>query len=86
MILSVKSVFLLLYRAWLRARMDSYARNLYSIEAQRANDFRAEFLLHQKMARTRCQIRATHDVSNDAGRLTNRLSMKNSGPRGAFRK
>jgi len=47
-----------LYRAWLRARLDSYQRSLHAIAAQRENDFYAERLLHRAISSTRSKLQS----------------------------
>jgi hypothetical protein len=47
-----------LYKAWLRARLDGYARNLQVIAAQRENDFHAERMLHRAMSATRSKLQS----------------------------
>ena len=60
--LSMKPITSRLYkawvRAWLRARLDSYARHLQAIAAQRENDFYAERLLHRAMSATRSKLQS----------------------------
>ena len=45
-------------RLWLRARLDSYTRHLHAIEAQRANDFHAERMLHRAVSATRAKLQS----------------------------
>jgi len=47
-----------LYKAWLRARLDTYARHLQAIAAQRENDFHAERLLHRAVSATRSKLQS----------------------------
>lgn len=47
-----------LYKAWLRARLDSYSRNLQAIAAQRENDFHAERMLHRAVSATRAKLQS----------------------------
>jgi hypothetical protein len=54
--LSVKPLTARLHKAWLRARLDSYARHLQAIAAQRENDFQAERLLHRAVSTTRSKL------------------------------
>jgi hypothetical protein len=48
----------LVYRAWLRSRLDSYERGLHAIAAQRANDFHAERLLHRAISSIRSKLQS----------------------------
>ena len=56
--LSAKPLASLLYKAWLRSRLDDCSRNLASIAAQRANDEQAERLLQTRMLEMRSKLRA----------------------------
>lgn len=56
--LSIKPITTRLHKAWLRARLDSYARNLQAIAAQRENDFYAERLLHRAVSATRAKLQS----------------------------
>lgn len=47
-----------LHKAWLRWRIDHYARNLHAIAAQRENDFHAERMLHRAMSTTRAKLQS----------------------------
>lgn len=47
-----------LYKAWLRSRLDTYARHLQAIAAQRENDFHAERLLHRAVSATRSKLQS----------------------------
>lgn len=47
-----------LMRAWLRYRLDTYARCLHTIAAQRENDFHAERLLHRAISATRSRLQS----------------------------
>jgi hypothetical protein len=38
----LKPIATVIYRAWLRSRLDNYTRSLHIIAAQRENDFYAE--------------------------------------------
>lgn len=58
MVVDIKTILFGLHRTWLRARLDACARSLQSIEAQRANDFHAERVLHRKMSEMRSKLRA----------------------------
>lgn len=55
---SVKPLTCWLYKAWLRARLDGYARNLHTIAAQRENDFHAERMLHRAVSATRAKLQS----------------------------
>jgi hypothetical protein len=48
----------MVYRAWLRSRLDSYQRSLHAIAAQRANDFHAERLLHRAISTIRSKLQS----------------------------
>jgi hypothetical protein len=56
--ISVKPITSRLYKAWLRARLDSYNRHLQAIAAQRENDFHAERLLHRAVSATRSKLQS----------------------------
>jgi hypothetical protein len=56
--LSFKPLTSRLYKAWLRARLDGYARNLHAIAAQRENDFHAERMLHRAVSATRAKLQS----------------------------
>jgi hypothetical protein len=56
--LNIKPITSRLYKAWLRARLDSYTRNLHAIAAQRENDFHAERLLHRAVSATRSKLQS----------------------------
>jgi hypothetical protein len=56
--ISVKPITSRVYRAWLRARLDSYHRHLQAIAAQRENDFHAERLLHRAVSATRSKLQS----------------------------
>lgn len=45
-------------RAWLRHRLKTYKRSLYTIAAQRENDFHAERLLHREISTTRSRLQS----------------------------
>ena len=46
------------YRAWLRARLERCARDLDAIAAQRENDFQAERLLHREVIVVRSKLQS----------------------------
>ncbi|CAH0243970.1 hypothetical protein SRABI118_02794 [Massilia sp. Bi118] len=48
----------IIYRAWLRARLDNYTRSLHIIAAQRENDFHAERILHRAISATRSKLQS----------------------------
>ena len=48
----------LVYRVWLRSRLDSYERSLHAIAVQRANDFHAERLLHRAISSIRSKLQS----------------------------
>jgi hypothetical protein len=48
----------ILYKAWLRARLERCTRDLDIIAAQRANDFQAERLLHREVIVVRAKLHA----------------------------
>ena len=60
--LSVKPIFKpitsMVYRAWLRSRLDNYTRSLHNIAAQRENDFHAERILHRAISATRSKLQS----------------------------
>jgi hypothetical protein len=56
--LSIKPLISWLYKAWLRARLDTYSRNLQAIAAQRENDFHAERMLHRAVSATRSKLQS----------------------------
>ena len=49
-------VVVTLYKAWLRARLDRYARELEVIAAQRENDFQVERVLHKQVVTLRSKL------------------------------
>jgi len=49
-------VVITLYKAWLRARLDRYARELEVIAAQRENDFQVERVLHKQVVTLRSKL------------------------------
>jgi hypothetical protein len=49
-------VVIKLYKAWLRARLDRYARELDVIAAQRENDFQVERVLHKQVVTLRSKL------------------------------
>lgn len=56
--LSVKPITRIIYRAWLRSRLDNYTRSLHNISAQRENDFHAERILHRAISATRSKLQS----------------------------
>ncbi len=56
--LSAKPITSLLYRAWLRSRLDVCSRDLAFIAAQRENDFHAERMLHRQMSEMRSKLQS----------------------------
>jgi hypothetical protein len=56
--LSVKPITRMVYRAWLRSRLDNYTRSLHIIAAQRENDFYAERMLHRAISATRYKLQS----------------------------
>ena len=56
--LSVKPIKRMLYRAWLRSRLENYTRSLHAIAAQRENDFHAERILHRAITTTRSKLQS----------------------------
>lgn len=48
----------MVYRAWLRSRLDNYTRSLHTIAAQRENDFHAERILHRAISATRSKLQS----------------------------
>jgi hypothetical protein len=53
-----KAITTLIYRAWLRSRLDNYTRSLHIIAAQRENDFYAERMLHRAISATRSKLQS----------------------------
>jgi hypothetical protein len=53
-----KPIATVIYRAWLRARIDNYTRSLHIIAAQRENDFYAERMLHRAISATRSKLQS----------------------------
>jgi hypothetical protein len=47
-----------LHKAWLRSRLDTYARSLQAIAAQRENDFQAERILHREVSAIRSKLQS----------------------------
>jgi hypothetical protein len=45
-----------LHKAWLRSRLDTHARSLQTIAAQRENDFQAERILHREVSAMRSKL------------------------------
>jgi len=56
--LSIKPITSRIYKAWLRARLDTYTRHLHAIAAQRENDFHAERMLHRAVSATRSKLQS----------------------------
>ncbi|MET3132608.1 hypothetical protein AAKU55_002885 [Oxalobacteraceae bacterium GrIS 1.11] len=54
--LSAKPIATMLYRAYLRSRLERCSRDLQSIAAQRENDFHAERLLHREVVAVRSKL------------------------------
>jgi hypothetical protein len=48
----------MVYRAWLRSRLENYTRSLHAIAAQRENDFHAERILHRAISTTRSKLQS----------------------------
>lgn len=48
----------MVYRAWLRARLQRCTRDLDAIAAQRENDFQAERLLHREVIVVRSKLQS----------------------------
>ena len=53
-----KPITTVIYRAWLRSRLDNYTRSLHIIAAQRENDFYAERMLHRAISATRSKLQS----------------------------
>lgn len=53
-----KPIKTVIYRAWLRSRIDNYTRSLHIIAAQRENDFYAERMLHRAISATRSKLQS----------------------------
>jgi hypothetical protein len=60
--LSVKAIVTpirrMVYRAWLRSRLENYTRSLHAIAAQRENDFHVERILHRAISSTRSKLQS----------------------------
>ncbi len=56
--LSAKPITDLLYKAYLRSRLDGCTRDLQAIAAQRENDFHAERILHRQMTEMRSKLQS----------------------------
>ena len=56
--ITVKPLTARLHKAWLRSRLDMYARSLDTIAAQRENDFHAERILHREMSALRSKLQS----------------------------
>jgi hypothetical protein len=56
--LSFKPITTMVYRAWLRSRLENYTRSLQIIAAQRENDFYAERILHRAISTTRSKLQS----------------------------
>jgi hypothetical protein len=56
--LNVTPIKRMLYRAWLRSRLENYTRSLHAIAAQRENDFHAERILHRAISTTRSKLQS----------------------------
>ena len=56
--ISVKPLTARLHKAWLRSRLDGYARSLETIAVQRENDFYAERILHREMSALRSKLQS----------------------------
>jgi hypothetical protein len=54
----LKPITTVIYRAWLRSRLDNYTRSLHIIAAQRENDFYAERMLHRAISATRSKLQS----------------------------
>jgi hypothetical protein len=55
---SVTPIRRMVYRAWLRSRIENYTRSLHAIAAQRENDFHAERILHRAISTTRSKLQS----------------------------
>jgi hypothetical protein len=56
--LLLQAITRVIYRAWLRSRLDNYTRSLHIIAAQRENDFHAERILHRAISATRSKLQS----------------------------
>jgi hypothetical protein len=56
--LRIQAITRIIYRAWLRSRLDNYTRSLHIIAAQRENDFHAERILHRAISATRSKLQS----------------------------
>ena len=54
--ISARPFTLLVYRAYLRSRLDSHTRDLRAIASQRENDFQAERILHREVVEMRSKL------------------------------
>jgi hypothetical protein len=56
--ITLRPVTARLQRAWLRSRLDTHARSLRFIAAQRENDFQAERILHREISVMRSKLQS----------------------------
>lgn len=56
--ISAKPITTIFYKAYLRSRLDHYARGLEAIAAQRENDMHAERILHREVVATRSKLQS----------------------------
>lgn len=56
--ISAKPITTLLYKAYLRSRLQRFTRELQFIAAQRENDFHAERILHREVIETRSKLQS----------------------------
>ena len=56
--ISAKPLTNVLYKAYLRSRLDRYTRDLQAIAAQRENDFHAERILHREVIEMRSKLQS----------------------------
>lgn len=55
---SARPIALMVYKAYLRSRLDRYTRDLQAIAAQRENDFHAERILHREVVAMRSKLQS----------------------------
>jgi hypothetical protein len=56
--ISAKPLTNVLYKAYLRSRLDRYTKDLQAIAAQRENDFHAERILHREVIAMRSKLQS----------------------------
>lgn len=56
--MSAKNLSTIVYKAYLRSRLDRYKRELQGIAAQRENDLHAERILHREVVQVRSKLQS----------------------------